>query len=255
MRSPRRFETALSILASVCVATFAGCDGAPSRDLTDRHARRFIPFDSNWIPESEVPKEPQKSPNQVVWEFTETLDEPGPAERRAAQEWLDRCYESAQRHGWHDFNRGIAEGFARMKNSSDPYHYRNEEYIRDDRILDPDRPEFLMYYPKPDGTRGLAGLMFITRDLHDHGPQFAGRLSIWHRHVWARPQCVEKGVVALELAEPDGSCVRGEPRHDSPEMLHTWLIDHPKGPFATSMILPPRTFVAGLEQRMRERGF
>jgi hypothetical protein len=125
----------------------------------------------------------------------------------------------------------------------------------DDRILDPDRPEYLMYYPKPDGTRGLAGLMFITRSLDERGPQFAGRLTIWHHHVWARPQCVERGVLALDWAKRDRSCLRGEPRHHSPEMLHTWLIDHPKGPFATSMILPPRVFIEGLEKRALERGF
>jgi hypothetical protein len=125
----------------------------------------------------------------------------------------------------------------------------------DDRILDPDRPEYLMYYPKPDGTPGLAGLMFITRSLDERGPQLAGRLSIWHHHVWARPQCVERDVIALDFAEADGSCLHGEPRSRSPEMLHTWLIDHPKGPFATSMILPPKVFVAGLEKRMHERGF
>lgn len=258
MRGPRRLETALSILASVCIAAFAGCDGAPSQDVPDRHARRFIPFDSDWIPESEMPEEPQESPNQVIWEFTETLDSPGPAERSAAQEWLARCYESAQRHGWYDFAKGLADGWERMEGrerTRDPYHYRNKEYMLDDRILDPDRPEFLMYYPKPDGTHGLAGFMFITRSLDERGPQFAGRLSIWHYHVWARAQCVERDVVALDFAKRDGSCLRGEPRHRSPEMLHTWLIDHPKGPFATSMILPPKVFVAGLEKRVRERGF
>lgn len=250
MRGPRRLETALWILASVCVAAFA-CDGTPSQDLPDRHARRFIPFDSDWILESEIPEEPPKSPNHVVWEFSETLDEPGPAERRAAQEWLARCYESAQRHGWSDFEKGLAGGWERR----DAYHYRNREYILDDRILDPDRPEFLMYYPKQDGTHGLAGLMFITRSLDEHGLQFAGRLTLWHYHVWARAACVERDVLPLDFGTPDGSCLRGEPSYRSPEMLHTWLIDHPKGPFATSMILPPKVFVAGLENRIRERGW
>jgi hypothetical protein len=244
-------QTVLSILASVCVVAFAGCGGAPSQDLPDRHARRFIPFDSEWIPESEIP---EKSPNQTIWEFTETLDEPGPAERKAAQEFLDRCFESANRHGWTDFAKGVADGFESMM-PFDPYHYRNREYLLDDHILDPDRPEFLMYYPKPDGTRGLAGFMFIMRSFGERGPQFAGRLSVWHYHDWARPVCAEQDVIWLDFATREGRCLRGEPRHRSTEMLHTWLIDHPKGPFATSMILPPKVVVAGLEKRVRERGF
>jgi hypothetical protein len=252
MRGPRKLETALSVLASVCIVAFTGC-GA-SHDLPDRHARQFIPFDSAWISESEVPEEPQTSPSQVVWEFTAMLDEPGPAERTAAQEWVERCYESAKRHGWDDYAKGLADGFEKML-ARDPYHYRNREYVLDDRILDPDRPEFLMYYPKPDGTHGLAGFMFITRNLEERGPQFAGRLTIWHYHVWAKAQCVERDVIALDFAQRDGSCYRGEPRHRSPEMLHTWLIDHPRGAFATSMILGPQVFISGLEKRMRERGF
>jgi hypothetical protein len=251
MRGSRRRETALSILFSVCVAACAGCDGAPSQDLPERHARRFIPFDSNWIPESEVP---EKSAYQTIWEFSETLDEPGPAERKAAKDWLERCYEAAQRNGWYDFEKGIAGGWESLM-PTDPYHYRNREYMLDGVILDPERPEFLMYYPKPDGTRALAGFMFITRTLHERGPQFAGRISVWHYHDWARPVCVEKEIIWHDFATGDGRCERGEPLHRSPEMIHTWLIDHPKGPFATSMILPPSVVVAGLEQRMRKRGF
>jgi hypothetical protein len=241
-----------SILAGICVAALAalaGC-GAPSQDLPDRQARRFIPFDSEWISESEIPKD---APFQAIWEFTETLDAPGPEERKAAQEWLDRCYEAAQRNGWYDF----AKGEQRWKSIKpvDPYHYRNDEYMLDDRILDPERPEFLMYYPKPDGTRGLAGLMFITRRLDERGPQFAGRLSIWHIHDWTRPVCSEHDIIWIGFADRDGHCERGEPQSRSPEMIHTWLIDHPKGPFATSMVLPPKVVVEGLEKRMRERGF
>jgi hypothetical protein len=241
----------LPLVALLLVAV--GCGSAPSHDLPERHARRFVPFNSAWISESEVPTEPQTTPNQVIWEFTETLTGPGSAERKAADEWLARCYDAARRHGWYDFDKGLADGWERMPR--DPYHYRNREYMFDDHILDPDRPEFLMYYPKPDGTHGLAGVMFITRTLDERGLQFAGMLTIWHYHVWARPQCVENGIYALDFAKPDGSCEHGEPRNRSPEMLHTWLIDHPKGPFATSMILGPKVFENGLAKRMRERGF
>jgi hypothetical protein len=252
MPRARRLETALSVLAGVCVAVCAGC-GVLGQDQPERHARRFLPFNSEWIPESEVPEEPQKTPNMVIWELTETLDEPGPAEHQAAKEWIERCYESARRNGWYEFAKGLEDGFEQM--TRDLNHYRNKEYMLDDRVLDPDRPEYLMYYRKPDGTQGLAGLMFITRELEDRGPQFAGGLTIWHYHVWARPQCVDEHVIALDFANREGRCLRGEPRDRSPEMLHTWLIDHPKGPFATGMMLRPKLVAEGLEKRMRERGF
>ena len=259
MRGPWTHATALSILAAACVAS-AGCSDEPSRVTADRHARRFIPFDSAWIPEAEVPQEAPDSPN--LWEVTETLEPPGPEEKKATLEWLARCYESAQRNGWHDYEKGLADGWemivgerAGQQVTFDPYHYQNKAYVLDDRILDPDRPEYLMSYPTPDGTRGLAGFMFFTRRLDERGPQFAGRLTTWHYHVWAKPHCVVQGVLALDFAAPDGTCATGEPLHRSPEMIHTWLIDHPKGPFATSMILPPKLIVAALEKRLRQRGF
>ena len=38
-------------------------------------------------------------------------------------------------------------------------------------------------------------------------------------------------------------------------MIHTWLIDHPAGPFGTSMVLPPDVVTVGLKKRLEERGF
>jgi hypothetical protein len=67
--------------------------------------------------------------------------------------------------------------------------------------------------------------------------------------------CTEDEIIWLDFPTREGGCPRGELRPRSAEMIHTWLIDHPKGPFATSMILPPKVVVASLEKRMRERGF
>ena len=38
-------------------------------------------------------------------------------------------------------------------------------------------------------------------------------------------------------------------------MIHTWLIDHPRGPIATSMFLPPDVLLPGLAKRLEERRF
>lgn len=248
-----RGRGARSALAAALLGSVAAACGAPEPELPERFARRFLPFDPQWIPESRIPAEPQESPMMVIWELTETVAEPGPEEREAARDWVERCYDAARRHGWHDVRKGLADGYELPPH--DPRHYRNVEYLLDDRILDPDRPEFLMYYKTPDGGRGLAGFMFTMPNLVDRGPQFAGRLSIWHYHVWKAPRCVVRDVVSVGFAPRGEACARGEPRHRSEEMIHTWLIDHPRGPFATSMLLPPEIVVAGLEKRKRERGF
>jgi hypothetical protein len=38
-------------------------------------------------------------------------------------------------------------------------------------------------------------------------------------------------------------------------MMHVWLIDHPRGPFATSMFLRKQIVAEGVMKRRRERGF
>jgi hypothetical protein len=246
----------LAIAAVLWLVAAAGCREPRSQvqlQPGERYARRFLPFDPQWIPESQVPVEPQKSPMMVIWEFNATLEDPKPEQQKAASDWIERCYESAQRHGWIDIHRGFADGYERLP--MDPRHYPNHDYLADDRVLDPDRPEFLMYYPKADGSKALAGFMFVTRNLVEKGPQFAGPLTVWHYHVWSDARCVFDGVHTIGFAHHGGTCERGEPNHRSLEMLHTWLIDHPQGPFATSMVLPPEVVAAGLEKRLEERGF
>ena len=51
------------------------------------------------------------------------------------------------------------------------------------------------------------------------------------------------------LPDQDGRCERGVPMHRSPEMLHIWLVDHPRGPFSTSMYLEPKLMMKLLEKR------
>ena len=242
-----------TIVVALLLAALSGCDDSHQPELPERYARRFLPFTPRWLPEAKIPKQPQKSPGMVIWEVSETLAEPGPEEEKAANEWIERCYESARRHGWYEFANGLADGYERPPN--DRFHYRNTQYMLDDRLLDPDHPEFLMYYPIPGGGKALVGLMFITKALYDRGPQFAGRLTVWHYHTWANPRCVLHDFISLGFARPGEECKKGEGRDRSPEMIHTWLIDHTKGPFATSMVLPLEVVAVGLEKRKRERGF
>ena len=55
----------------------------------------------------------------------------------------------------------------------------------------------------------------------------------------------------LPVGRPDerDHCTEGQVEHTSPEMIHLWLIDHPKGRFATNMSLPQKLFVELIRQR------
>lgn len=173
--------------------------------------------------------------------------EPTPEQKRAAADMVKRCSEAAERHGWYDFAKATADGF-RLKVSDDT-HYNNIDNLFDDRVLDPDHPEYLMYYDAPaGGGKVLAGFMFVPRNNQEEGPQFGGPLTRWHYHTWGSPICLVKGI--LDTGPPvDGKCAAGAPSYRSPEMIHVWLLDHPQGPFATGMYLSD----ALLEKLIAER--
>jgi hypothetical protein len=222
--------------------------------LEDRWAHRYLPRQRGWVRESEIPPPSEAPTSMVIWEQSVYLPDvlPTPEQERAAEELVERCYAAAERHGWYDFDKGAADGFERIKD--DGRHFRNTGYMLDDRILDPDRPENLMYYPTPTGKYALAGFMFFVRSRDEWGPQIGGPLTLWHYHIWKRKRCFIHDLITVAWAKND-ECEEGVGLHRSGEMMHVWLIDHPRGPFATSMLLPKHIVAEGVMKRRRERGF
>ena len=255
-------------LGAWLAAPWLGCGdretGPPSSagaaDVSPRWVHRYVPpglreyrpEEDRWRPESEVPRELQTTEGMVIWEVSEYSpgSQPTPGQQRAADDFAERCFEAALRHGWASVERGLGDGYRRV----DRHHYRNDAFMLDDHVLDPDRPEVLMYYPTPpDGKSQLAGFMFYARNREARGPQLGGPLTVWHYHAWHRPQCVVDGLAVIWSL--DGRCKEGTPSRFSGEMMHVWLVDHPEGRFATPMYLPLSVLEPELEKRRRERGF
>jgi uncharacterized membrane protein len=159
------------------------------------------------------------------------------AEQRAwADEFYYRSLESAKRNGWFDFDNAVADGYVKMW--KDRSHFQNEEFIFDDVLLDPDRPEFLMYVDQPEGKL-LIGFMYFTRTLDEKGPELGGPLARWHFHPWEpRGMCAVDGVLPVGRPDDEGRCAEGERVGRSAEMLHVYFVDHPLGRFADGMIFP-----------------
>jgi hypothetical protein len=227
--------------------------------LPERVARQYLPFDPEWIPESRIPVKPQRSPQMKIWEVSE-FDPNGsvtPEQQQAADDFVKRCFDAAIAKGWFDREKGLADGF-RTK-GSDERHHRNDDYVVDGVQLDPERPEYLMYYPDPEqpGEFALTGLMFLADAPQARGTQFAGPLAIWHYHVYTNARCWARGgLLSTGMFDRNGGCITGGvPIHRSPEMVHVWLIDHPRGPFSTGMTLPQEVLAAGLAKRKESIGF
>ena len=163
---------------------------------------------------------------------------PSETERQWADQFVRQSMAAAQRQGWFDLEKAKADGYEAQW--SDGEHWVNRRYLFDDTILDPERPEYLMYSESSDGKGPiLTGFMYYTRTLEERGPTPAGNLAQWHYHPWrGRGYCAERGLLVVSRPNEDGGCPVGERVDRSAEMLHVWFVEHPLGPFADVMIFP-----------------
>lgn len=127
-----------------------------------------------------------------------------------------------------------------------PAHFNNEGFQRDGRLLDPARPEALVYLKLPDGYVVLLGAMFLAHK--GQGPRPGGAITEWHVHD---NLCLTAtGAVALATAPgrcPAGSFFLGE----AVEMMHVWMFDHPEGAFAHE--LTPAAIRAAMQYATHRR--
>ncbi|MCC5950553.1 MAG: S-layer homology domain-containing protein [Acidimicrobiia bacterium] len=108
-------------------------------------------------------------------------------------------------------------------------HWLNVEYFTDGIVLDPARPESLMY--ASDGT--VEGAMFLMESVGDPGPMIGGCLTVWHSHdnlCYTAPPA--EGGSVIGFTDMGAGCWPPSMLRVTPEMLHVWVIDHPGGPFA-----------------------
>lgn len=169
---------------------------------------------------------------EVIEVTAHDLDaDPTPEQQAAADQLHQAVIESLERFS--DRSEAERAGY-RFWQSFDDYHWVNPDHVTDGRVLDPERPEFLMY----DGDQ-LLGVMFLPAEPNERGPQVGGPLTVWHYHR-AGPSCWTAGglLLAEDHPEPeaDGTCPGDLTlAHRTPEMLHVWVVDHADGPFASEM--------------------
>ena len=208
---------------------------------------------TEWQPESAIPSTPQKMPGMLIWEVTQYPEnEQTPEQKQAAEDLVRRSYEAAEKMGWTQFEASVRGGYMGM--FQDDIHYANEEYILDDAVLDPERPEFLMYY-RSGGKRILVGFMYLVGEPLAEGPQIGGGETVWHYHVWSRKNCLLGELLVVGLPDENGVCRRGSLAYRSPEMMHVWLVDHPDGPFTSNMAMDRDLLASLVERRRQERGY
>jgi len=135
---------------------------------------------------------------------------PKPKEQAAADRLLAQTEAGLARLANIDVAR--AEGYMRYGDVaiSGTWHYINWEYEADTDVLNPNKPESIVYWQAtPDSPLILIGAMYIMPTVTDKGPMIGGCLTHWHTHG--------------EPFAPAGQVTN--------QMLHVWLVDLPSGRF------------------------
>jgi hypothetical protein len=117
----------------------------------------------------------------------------------------------------------VAAGYAAGGIRGTSFHADNHRFTEDDRTLDPQRPETLVYAVRDDGTPVLLGAMYQAKGLRTHGPTPGGTLTMWHAH-----EQVCLGLLPPSLAgatSPFGVCPAGSVTVPlTNEMIHVWTV-------------------------------
>lgn len=147
---------------------------------------------------------------------------PPSAEERSA---ADRLFEEtlANIARFEDVTVAAAEGYDVAAMGRLGGHADNPEYKDDGRILDPTRPETLVYHPGPDGPV-LLGAMYQTDESGEIGPMVGGSLTVWHGHDHVCFGLLPPGLGSL--GSPMGTCPLGTITVAlTNEMIHVWTVE------------------------------
>jgi hypothetical protein len=128
---------------------------------------------------------------------------------------------------WRDPAAAAAGGFRfRDEDGAGPgrpvrfLHVPNPAWRADGRVLDPARPETLVYWRGPGDRLTLVGVMYAA-PRGAHGPTVGGPITRWHDHESCRDPATR-----AKLGRPvDGACPAGQVYRRSGEMMHVWFTD------------------------------
>jgi hypothetical protein len=123
---------------------------------------------------------------------------------------------------YQDPSVAAADGYRVEGLAGNDFHAGNPEYQNDGLMLDPTKPENLIYGMAPDGPV-LLGVMFETEGLRNDPPSTGGAALDWHRHEQVCFALTPPGLAGL--VDPFGNCAVGSlaiPTTNS--MMHVWTV-------------------------------
>ncbi|MEO8632761.1 MAG: hypothetical protein ABI466_05330, partial [Chloroflexota bacterium] len=154
--------------------------------------------------------------------------DPTPAERAAAADLVSATRIALARYA--DPAAAAADGYRVNGLTGIDFHASNPAHEQDDRVLDPARPETLVYAVAPDGRPVLMGALFQMPKIGAPGPTIGGPLTVWHAHEHV---CLSLAPLGLAgLLSPFGTCPLGSIDLTlTAEMIHIWIVPGAPEPF------------------------
>ena len=134
-------------------------------------------------------------------------------------QWSDPAYDTA--HGFFSIGDGV----------TGVEHYVNAGFMGDDTILDPDKPESLVFDTRVSPKRLVAAMYMATPGTTLASvPDIGGPLTQWHIH---NNLCFNAQGRVAGLTKADGSCAGNLQKGPLTPMIHVWIDKaHPCGQFA-----------------------
>jgi hypothetical protein len=135
---------------------------------------------------------------------------------------------------WSDAAVAEAAGFHTIGDAgTGDEHLINWSFVNDDKILDPDVPEALVYNTR-SGKRVLEAAMFMLKpgSTLDTVPDIGGPLTQWHIHD---NLCFTDDAVAPHVAgltTSGGTCRPPLVKLEPVPMIHVWITPQKCGPFS-----------------------
>ena len=196
---------------------------APDDDVADAAADDGADHDVAHLTREPVPYDPTK-PIDLGGVDGVTPEQQAAAENLVAitllrlPQWTDPAV--AEAAGF----RSIGDGLTGVE------HFVNPAFMDDDVILDPDRPESLVYDTTGGGRRLVAAMYMVARGTPlDAVPDVGGALMQWHTH---ENLCYSPEGKVAGITDANGDCPAGLTKPVPTPMIHVWIEPHRCGPFA-----------------------
>jgi hypothetical protein len=133
---------------------------------------------------------------------------------------------------YEDWHKAWAAGYRPGGSTSMPStHWMNDSYVKAGYVMDPQRPQGLVYGNSKHGPV-LLGAMFQMQHIGQFGPDPGGPLTAWHQH---ENICFTPFGFEFSFMTPFATCPLGAIDISASPMLHVWLYKTSGGPFAVDI--------------------